>query len=203
MQINLGGIIPLSTNEWKDHVSTVVFFNRCPFNCSYCHNKQMLAAKNYVDIQQVKDVIKNSIPFINSVCYSGGECTMQPEALKELLYFSKLLGLKNMVETNGYYPNIIKELYKENLVDHLFIDIKTTKEEYFNITGKVRAYERLLETLKVPIPHTKRSTIFKNIKIPKYSTFLQRGLLRLSPNKELEEYTLEEFERLIHTNRKY
>jgi len=198
MQINLGGIIPLSTNEWKDHVSTVIFFNGCPFNCSYCHNQQMLIAQNYVDVQQVKSIIKNSIPFINSVVFSGGEPTMQPEALTNLLQFSKSLELKTMIETNGYYPEVLMDLWSLNLVDHLFIDIKTTEEEYQKITGRLRAYDRLIETLKVPIPYTTRTTIFKNIKIPKCSTFLQRGLLRLSHDKEIEEYTLEEFERLIH-----
>lgn len=198
MQINLGGIIPISTNEWKDHVSTVVFFNGCPFNCSYCHNLQMLTAQNYVDVQQVKDIIRSSIPFINSVCFSGGEPTMQPEALTNLLQFSKSLELNTAIETNGYYPEVLINLWSLNLVDHLFIDIKTTEEEYPKITGRLRAYDKLIETLKLPIPHTTRTTVFKNIKIPKCIQVLQHGLISLSPDKTLEEYTLEEFERLIY-----
>jgi len=198
MKINLGGIIPLSTNEWKDHVSTIIFFNGCPFKCSYCHNSQMIKAENYVDIEIVKDEIRNSLKFIDSVVFSGGECTMQPKCLENLLQFSKSLGLETMVETNGYYPEILKELYIKDLISHLFIDIKTIEEEYPKITGKQDAYNNLVKTLKVPIPHTTRTTIFKNIKIPKCSQVLQKGLLRLSPDKTLQEYTLEEFERLIH-----
>jgi len=199
MNINLGGIIPLSANEWKDHVSTIIFFNGCPFRCSYCHNHQMIFAENYVEINFVKDEIRKSLPFINSVCFSGGEPTMQPKQLKELLKFSKFLGLKTMVETNGYYPSILIDLYEEKLVDHLFIDIKTTEKNYEKITGKKDAYKNLLYTLKIQIPHTTRTTIFKNIQIPKCSQILQQGLLRLSPDKTLNEYTLEEFERLTNT----
>ena len=198
MKLNLGGIIPLSTNEWKDHLSTVIFFNGCPFKCSYCHNSQMLTAENYVDIEIVKDEIQNSLKFIDSVVFSGGECTMQPEPIEELLEFSKDLKLETAIETNGYYPEVLRNLCNKMLVDHLFIDIKTTEEEYPKITGSFRAYERLTETLKIPIQHTTRTTIFKNIKLPKCQTLLQRGLLQLSPDKEMEEYTLEEFERLIH-----
>lgn len=198
MKVNLGGIIPLSTNEWPDHISIVIFFNGCPFKCSYCHNSQMISAKNYVEIDYVKDEIRKAIPFIDSVVFSGGECTMQSEALTNLLQFSKSLDLSTAIETNGYFPEVLMNLWSLNLVDHLFIDIKTTEEEYPKITGKKDAYDNLLKTLKVPIPHTTRTTIFKNIEIPKCSTFLQRGLLRLSPDKEMEEYTLEEFERLIH-----
>ena len=198
MKINLGGIIPLSANEWKDHVSAVIFFNGCPFRCSYCHNHQMISAQNYVDIQEVKNAITDALPFINSVVFSGGEPTMQPEALEELLEFSTELGLETMIETNGYYPEVLKDLCEKNLVDMLFVDIKTTHEDYENFTGAPNSYENMIETLKVEIPHIKRTTVFKNIKIPRCSLIYQKGLVRLSPNKNLEEYSEEEFEKLIH-----
>jgi pyruvate formate lyase activating enzyme len=198
MKVNLGGIIALSANEWKDHVSTVIFFAGCPLRCKYCHNQELIYLKNFVEVEPIKEEIRNAIPFIDSVVLTGGEPTMQPEPAEEILRFSKSLGLATMIETSGYYPEVIEEFYIKRLIDHLFIDIKTTEEEYPKITGSVFAYERLQRTLKVPIQHTTRTTIFKNIKLPKCSTFLQRGLLKLSPDKEMEEYTLEEFERLIH-----
>jgi len=198
MKINLGGIIPLSANEWKDHVSAVIFFNGCPFRCSYCHNHQMISAQNYVDIQEVKNAITDALPFINSVAFSGGEPTMQSEALEELLEFSIELGLETMIETNGYYPEVLKDLCEKNLVDMLFVDIKTTHEDYENFTGAPNSYENMIETLKVEIPHVKRTTVFKNIKIPRCSLIYQKGLVRLSPNKNLEEYSEEEFERLLN-----
>jgi len=198
MKINLGGIIPLSANEWKDHVSVVVFFNGCPFRCSYCHNHQMIDAINFVDIRVVKDAIVNSLPFINSVCFSGGEPTAQPEALEELLAFSKSYGLKTMIETNGYFPSILKRLCDYKLVDMLYVDIKTTAEDYDNFTKAPNSYENMIETLRITVPHTKRTTVFKNIKIPRCSLIYQKGLVRLSPDKTMEEYSEEEFENLIH-----
>ncbi len=198
MKINLGGVIPLSANEWKDHVSIVIFFNGCSFRCPYCHNHQMISAQNWVDIKEVKDAIVNSLPFINSVVFSGGEPTGQPEALEELLAFSKSYGLKTMVETNGFHPSVLKQLCAYNLVDMLFVDIKTTAEDYDKFTGAPNSYENMIETLRVGIPHTKRTTVFKNIKIPRCSLVYQKGLVRLSPDKTMEEYSEEEFERLIH-----
>lgn len=198
MKLNLGGIIPLSSNEWKEHISTVIFFNGCPFRCSYCHNHQMIFAKNYVNTKIVKNSIKNSLPFINSVVFSGGEPTEQPEPLEDLLNYSKQLNLKTMIETNGYHPEILKDLIRKNLIDEVYIDIKTTKEEYLKLTGKDNAYEKMIESINVSVPVVKRTTIFKNFSIPKCSNILQRGLVKLSPDKTLDEYTLEEFERLIY-----
>ena len=198
MKLNLGGIIPLSANEWKDHVSIVIFFNGCPFNCSYCHNYQMISAVNYVDINIVKDEITNAMPFVNSVVFSGGEPTMQPEALEELLVYSTELGLATMIETNGYYPEVLRDLCEKNLVDMLFVDIKTTHEDYDKFTGAPNSYENMIETLRVQIPHTKRTTVFKNIKIPRCSLIYQKGLVRLSPDKTVEEYSEEEFECLLN-----
>jgi len=172
MKINLGGIIPLSTNEWKDHLSIVIFFNGCNFSCSYCHNQQMISAVNYIEIDYVKDEIRNSLSFIDSVVFTGGEPTLQSDPLEELLKFSKSLNLKTAIETNGYNFAILNNLYNKNLVDHLFIDIKTTEDNYEKITGKKDAYNNLKETIKVPIPHTLRTTVWKNIKSPKCSIFL-------------------------------
>lgn len=199
MKINLGGIIPLSTNEWKDHISTVIFFNECPFSCSYCHNHWMISAKNYVDISEVKSGIQNSLPIINSVVFSGGEPTFQPEQLEELLRYSKSLSLETMVETNGYHPDVLKNLVKNNLVDEIYIDVKTTKEEYPKITGKSDSHEKMLESINISSVYiVKRTTVFKNFSKPKCTTTIQRGLKSLSNDKTLDEYTLEEFERLIH-----
>jgi len=198
MKVNLGGIIPLSTVEWKDHVSFVVFFNGCQFRCAYCHNHEMINAVNLVDIDIVKDEIRKSLPFVNSICFSGGEPTIQSDQLRDLLLFARSLGLSTMVETNGYRPDVLKCLYEENLIDMLFVDIKTTAEDYDNFTKAKNSYEKMIETLRVGIPHTKRTTVFKNIKIPRCSLIYQKGLVKLSPDKTLEEYTEEEFERLIH-----
>lgn len=198
MKLNLGGIIPLSTNEWKEHVSVVVFFNGCSFKCNFCHNYDMINAINYVDTDIVKDKIRESLPFINSVCFSGGEPTMQAEALQELLSFSKYLGLNTMVETNGYYPEVLQKLVNLNLIDEVYIDIKTTKEEYQALTGKADAYERMLKTISISVPMVKRTTVFKNFTIPKCSDILQRGIVNFSPDKTLNEYSLEEFETLLN-----
>jgi len=158
----------------------------------------MINAINYVDIKEVKDAIINSLPFINSVCFSGGEPTMQPEVLEELLAFSKSYGLETMIETNGSHPEVLKQLCAYNFVDMLFVDIKTTAEDYDNFTKAPHSYENMIETLRVGIPHTKRTTVFKNIKIPRCSLIYQKGLVILSPDKTMEEFTEEEFERLIH-----
>jgi anaerobic ribonucleoside-triphosphate reductase activating protein len=198
MKVNLGGVIPLSVNEWKDHVSLVVFFNGCPFRCSYCHNYKMIDAINIVDVDIIKTEILNSTPFINSVVFTGGEPTMQPEPIEELLKFSKSLGLSTMVETNGYYPSVLKHLFELNLIDMIFVDIKTTHADYDNLTKAPNSYENVIETLRVGIPHTKRTTIFKNIKIPRCSLVYQKGLVKLSPDKSMKEYTEKEFERFIN-----
>ena len=158
MKINLGGIIPLSSNEWKDHISFVVFFNGCPFNCSYCHNHKMLTDINYVTTKTIKNSIKNSLPFINSVVFSGGEPTAQPEPLEDLLRYAKSLNLKTMIETNGYFPEVLKKLANNNLIDEIYIDIKTTKEDYAKLTRKDDAYKKMIESINISVPIVKTTT---------------------------------------------
>jgi len=200
MKMNIGGIIPLSTNEWKGHISTVIFFNGCPFRCSYCHNYELIEQTSYIDEWDVYDEISKQTPFIDSVIVSGGEPTMQPEALENVLSFSKFMDLQTAIETNGYYPNVIEHLSIKHLIDLVFIDVKTTEKDYNILTGKNDAYEKLMTTLTIDVPFYKRTTVFKDFEIPKNAENFQRGLLDLSWKKDLHEYSEKEFEQLKKTN---
>ena len=41
MQVNLGGIIHLSTVDWTGHAATVLFLRGCPLRCPHCQNREL------------------------------------------------------------------------------------------------------------------------------------------------------------------
>ena len=131
MNVNLGGIIPLSTIDWHGHSSIVIFLNGCPFSCSYCHNYDLLKKLNPVDSEIIKKRILESKPFVSAVVFLGGEPLLQSEAVEELASFSKSQNLLVGVHTNGFYPEVLSSLLQKNLVDRFFIDIKAPFEADF------------------------------------------------------------------------
>jgi len=155
MQAYVGGIVPLSTVDWSANVCTVIFFSGCDFKCCYCYNKDFIDFKEEFlkDLKDIKnEIIKNS-GFIDAVLFSGGEACLQRQALLTLARFTKKLGLKVGIETNGSKPYSIKSLINENLLDFIALDIKAPfkKEIFERITQSktfFRTTEEVIENIK-------------------------------------------------------
>lgn len=169
MKVNFGGIVPVSTIDWYGKSSIVTFFAGCPFRCSYCQNYKLINKVNFVDIEEIEKKILDSKDFITAIVFSGGEPTMQFDALVHLTRFAKSLGLLVGIETNGYYPDRLELLIKEGLVDKIFLDIKAPlgdSGEYHLLTGIKDAALRVNESLHISLYNGSdievRTTIFRH-----------------------------------------
>jgi len=80
-------------------------------------------------------MIRTSSPFISGVVFSGGEPTLQKDALLELARFAKTLQLKVGIQTNGQFPATLEAIVAENLADKIAIDYKTRWEGFSSVTG--------------------------------------------------------------------
>jgi len=152
MQVYVGGIIPLSTVDWPANVCTVIFFSGCDFKCCYCYNKDFVDFKEEFlkDLKDIKkEIVKNS-GFIDAVLFSGGEACLQRQALLTLARFTKKLGLKVGIETNGSKPYSIKSLVNENLLDFIALDIKAPfkKEIFERVTQSGTFFKRPEDVIK-------------------------------------------------------
>ena len=73
---------------------------------------------------------------LDGVCISGGEPTIHKD-LEEFITKIRCLGLKVKLDTNGYAPQVLKNLLDKNLLDYIAMDIKNSKEKYSEITGTI------------------------------------------------------------------
>lgn len=89
-----------------------------------------------VDIAEVYEEILGSSPMFydgGGVTFTGGEATMQFEALKELLMRLKEAGIHTAIETNGSHPRL-PELFP--YIDQLIMDCKHwSSEKHKEFTG--------------------------------------------------------------------
>ncbi len=133
LKVNYGGFVPLSTVDWRGRAVCTVFFRGCPVRCSYCHNASILSGSDLRDIDEVAGLIASSRVLVSGVVFSGGEPTMQGEALHALARAAKALDLKVGVHTNGVFPDILDTLIQEGLVDYIALDVKGRWERYDNL----------------------------------------------------------------------
>jgi pyruvate formate lyase activating enzyme len=130
IRLNYGGFIPLSTVDWRGRSVCTVFFRGCPLRCSYCQNAAILAGKDLRDTDEIIDLIQGSKIAASGVVFSGGEPTMQKDALLVLARAAKKFGLAVGIQTNGLFPDTIDMLIREQLVDRIAIDYKTQWEGF-------------------------------------------------------------------------
>lgn len=102
----------------------------CPYNASpkiYTYTPQELAKE-----------MEKSIPFIEGISTSGGECTLQYEFLTEFYKEVKKLDLTVLTDTNGGL-DFEEERFQDfvNSTDGFMLDIKAwDEEEHRELTGK-------------------------------------------------------------------
>jgi pyruvate formate lyase activating enzyme len=166
MLINFGGSVAISTVDYPGKSAIVLFLRGCPLRCPYCHNHKLWSGNNYVEIDHVKNLIRESMPFISAVVISGGEPLMQ-ERIFEIASFAKSEGLSVGIETSGYYPEVAERLIKKNMVDKFFVDVKANPEKYEEITKNKYAFSRLERFLKIVknnnVQFELRTTIVKGL----------------------------------------
>ncbi|WP_424720835.1 anaerobic ribonucleoside-triphosphate reductase activating protein [Methanoregula sp.] len=135
IQLNFGGFVSLSTVDWRGRSACTVFFRGCPLRCSYCQNEAIQTGSDLRDIEAITDMIMTSSPFISGVVFSGGEPTLQKEALLALARFAKKQHLAVGIQTNGQFPATLEALIAESLADRIAIDYKTRWEGFSSMPG--------------------------------------------------------------------
>ncbi len=127
--MRIGGVVDTSTVDWYGNVSLVVFFAGCNFRCPYCQNSGLIPMDSGEEVdldylQQRIMVNMTPVPGLDSIVLSGGEPTLQAEAVLEVAGLVRELGLKLMLDTNGSVPEAIEALLEAGLVDRVALDVK-------------------------------------------------------------------------------
>ena len=154
MKLSVGGIKDISTIDYPEEVVSVLFTCGCPFRCPFCQNWQLLDYKNCIDkeIEEIIEKLEEYSDFVDGVCITGGEPTLQDKGLIEFLKQAKHLGLLKL-DTNGFYPKIVEKILDLEVISYIAIDIKAPLEqnEYGIACGKLDLEEKIIANVKETI----------------------------------------------------
>lgn len=116
MQIQIAGFLDNSLTNGKG-LRSVVFVSGCCHKCPGCHNKPMQNFEygDLVDVSEVFSRIKENIPIIRGVTFSGGEPFEQPKPLVELAKMVKKEGLDIWCYTGYTFEEIMTSNDKDKL----------------------------------------------------------------------------------------
>ena len=157
--MRIGGLHKNSFIDFPGQVSCAIFFSGCNFHCPYCHNPELARGEQVLENAkaEILDFLQKRKGFLDGVVFSGGEPTLQAQALYMLANKARTLGYKIKLDTNGSHPEVLQTLLEEKLVDYVAMDIKTDIDAYAPhftpdsaISKVLRKSIILLKTAKIP-----------------------------------------------------
>lgn len=141
-------VTPLKENDGPG-LRLVVFLQGCPFRCLYCANPDTIDVKGGTpttpeEILQMAISQKAFFGKKGGITFSGGEPTLQAEALIPLFKELKANGIHICLDSNGgIWNEKVEELF--SLTDLVLLDIKQfNPERHRTLTG--RSNEQTLRT---------------------------------------------------------
>lgn len=135
MQIH--GLNKTTLLDYPGIVASTVFTGSCNFRCPYCQNADLVLdpmSQPLISEEEVLSHIKKRKGIIKGVCITGGEPTLQKD-LRDFIVKLKELDVQVKLDTNGYRPNVTRELIEEGLIDYVAMDIKSSPEGYSDVAG--------------------------------------------------------------------
>ncbi|MCQ2441218.1 MAG: anaerobic ribonucleoside-triphosphate reductase activating protein [Clostridia bacterium] len=130
--MNIQGFQKMTLLDYPQRVACTVFTGGCNFRCPFCHNASLVTdinLKSAFSEDEILDFLKKRQGVLDGVCITGGEPLLQPD-IKQFIIKIKSLGYKVKLDTNGSFPEKLKELIDEKLIDYVAMDIKNAKEKY-------------------------------------------------------------------------
>ncbi len=128
--MHIGGITKNTLLDYPGRVAATIFTGGCNLRCLFCQNSSLVEGL----IPEIKETdvlsfLEKRKGLITGVCISGGEPTLQPD-LAHFLREIKDMGYDVKLDTNGFEPQVLRNLAAEELVDYIALDIKTSKPGY-------------------------------------------------------------------------
>jgi pyruvate formate lyase activating enzyme len=144
------GLIETSFLDWKERLSTVVFFGGCNFRCPFCHNKDLVldhAAMEDMPIDYLLATLRKYKNWVDSVVVTGGEPTINM-GLFGFMGRLKSEGMRVKLDTNGSNPSTLKGLVNDGLIDCVAMDVKGPLDRYSRWCGTNVDTKRIGESIE-------------------------------------------------------
>lgn len=134
----ISGFQKLTLLDYPNHVACTVFTGGCNLRCPFCHNASLVVGdygQGEISQEEIFSTLDKRKGVLDGVAITGGEPLLNND-LKDFIIKIKEKGFLVKLDTNGTFPDKLKELIDLKLIDYLAMDIKNSKEKYTLTVGK-------------------------------------------------------------------
>ena len=168
--MSIHGLNKLTLLDYPGKVAATLFLGNCNFRCPFCHNGDLVlnpGSQPVLNMEEVLKFLKKRQGILEGVCITGGEPTLFA-GLEVLICDIRELGYAVKLDTNGYRPEILKNLVQKGLLDMVAMDIKSDQAGYTAAAGLAqmdisRIDESVQFLLEGHVPYEFRTTVVREL----------------------------------------
>ena len=135
--MNIQGFQKLTLLDYPGKMACTVFTAGCNLRCPFCHNSRLVinpSQQSEFTVDEILSYLKKREGILDGVAITGGEPLMQSD-IEAFIRQVRELGFSVKLDTNGTYPEKLKDLVNKGLVDYVAMDIKNSPEGYPETVG--------------------------------------------------------------------
>ena len=136
--MRISGLQKLTLLDYPGHVACTVFTGGCNFRCPFCHNAPLVLPERMQGDEDGEETVlaflRRRQGILDGVAVTGGEPLLHKD-MADFLRKVKDLGYAVKLDTNGSFPDRLRELVEAGLVDRVAVDIKNSPALYAKTVG--------------------------------------------------------------------
>jgi pyruvate formate lyase activating enzyme len=161
--MKIGGFQKTSLLDYPGLISAIIWTIGCNFRCPFCYNKNLVFGDvELYPEEEILSFLEKRKGLLEGLVITGGEPLLQ-EDIVDFADKVKKLDYLIKIDTNGSYPEKLKELIDKKLIDYVAMDVKAPKDKYNQLTNAktdVSKIEKSIEIIKADVPDYEFRTTF-------------------------------------------
>lgn len=168
--MTINGLMKLTLLDFPGKTACTVFFGGCNFRCPFCHNATLVRGEGEnISEEEFFSFLKKREGLIDGVAITGGEPLMREEII-DFAKKVKEMGFLVKLDTNGSYPDRLREMIDTGLVDYVAMDIKASEKGYERVAGAPVPMDNIKKSIAIlkenKVPFEFRTTVAKGAVLP-------------------------------------
>lgn len=135
--MRIHGFQKMTLLDFPGRMACTVFTAGCNLRCPFCHNAFLVTKIDLTESMDPAEILaymRTRVGVLDGVCVTGGEPLLYPDT-PDFLAQIKQLGLAVKLDTNGTFPDRLREVVERGLVDYVAMDIKNAPDKYAETVG--------------------------------------------------------------------
>ena len=180
--MNIQGFQKLTLLDYPGKMACTLFTAGCNMRCPFCHNSRLVinpSGETEFSDDEILSYLKKRQGILEGVAITGGEPLMQKD-IDVFIRKIRDLGYSVKLDTNGTFPERLRDLVNRGLVDYVAMDIKNSPELYSETVGisnydisKIK--ESIAFLLEGKVDYEFRTTVVREL----HSVFSMEGIGKL------------------------